>query len=177
MNKKQLIVMWVAIAVFVLLAFDTRIRFGRTYTDAYTCYGPYVIHILSASIITAALIYTLKDKKRDGANEKKMINCNQGFKRLTVFLSIIAAVIAAAMVVFVFSDILLTGDFMKLPVQFVRKFGIIESFKQAEMLLVLHPLACLIFYPLVAFDVVWLLYYLLRWFAISAACGKKACEK
>ena len=131
MNKKQLIVMWAGIAVFVFFAFNIRTRFGRTYMDAYTSYGPYVIGILSTSILTAALIYTLKDRKRDGTNEKKIINWNAGFKRLTVFLSIIAAVIAAVMVIFVFSNILLSDYIIKQPMRLVREFGIIESFKQA----------------------------------------------
>lgn len=184
MNKRQLIVMWLGIAVFVFLAFNTQTRFGGGYKSTrYTDYGPLVTRLLSTSIITAALVYTLKDRNRKGTSEKKIKNWNEGFRRLTVFLSITAATIVAVILIILFIDGLLAdqtpaseaGDiFDKIA---GKEFGIIESLKQAGVAKLSFCLLCLIFFPLGAYSLVWVLYYLLRWFALGFASEKKGCEK
>ena len=62
-SKRQLRVMWVGIAFFVVLALTTKTSQsgwdGQTVTD----YGPLVGRLLSTVVVTAALIYTVKDKK------------------------------------------------------------------------------------------------------------------
>jgi len=61
MNKKQLKIMWVGIAVFVVLAFSVPTK----YSTGYGTYGSYrylCTSLVSTVIVTTALIYTFKDK-------------------------------------------------------------------------------------------------------------------
>ncbi|MHC4541134.1 MAG: hypothetical protein ACYS74_15350 [Planctomycetota bacterium] len=73
MNKRQLIILWVGIAVFILFGLTTDTRFFET--DLYigaadatkthlTDYGPLTVRLTSTIFVTVALIYTLKDNKR-----------------------------------------------------------------------------------------------------------------
>ena len=68
MNKKQIIVMLVGIAVFVFVAWITSTIYpiGEKGTPSYTFktdYGPLIVRLASIVLATASLIYTLKDKK------------------------------------------------------------------------------------------------------------------
>ena len=68
MNKRQIIVMCVGIAVFVYIAWITSTIYpiGEKGTPSYafeTDYGPLAKRLASIVLVTAGLIYTLKDKK------------------------------------------------------------------------------------------------------------------
>jgi len=73
MNKKQLIVLWIGIAVFVLIALITKTSFGPGGVwnpPVVVDYGPLVIRLMSTVIVTGGLIYTLKDKKDEKPKDK-----------------------------------------------------------------------------------------------------------
>ena len=88
MNKKQKIILWVGIAIFVFA--------GLYATDSY---NPNIAILLivwfMVVVVTAGLIYTLKDKKLLEGQKQKVVNLKQGFKRLTLVLAIVAATISA----------------------------------------------------------------------------------
>jgi hypothetical protein len=63
MNKKQLVVMWIGIAAFVIIGLLTKSRVGRVPRDGYNDYSPLIVRLTSTALVTAGLIYTLKDKK------------------------------------------------------------------------------------------------------------------
>lgn len=89
MNKKQLICMWVGIAVFVCLGYFSVARdplefFGlvrdpfQAFADSYSNstsnrnynYGPLIVRLSGTVLVTVGLICTLKDKKakpKDGS--------------------------------------------------------------------------------------------------------------
>lgn len=79
MNKKQLTVLWIGIAVFVLIALNTTTKTAfptgpRRYDECIWVvdYGPFVGRLMSTVVLTGGLIYTLKDKKDEKPkNEKK----------------------------------------------------------------------------------------------------------
>lgn len=80
MNKKQLTVLWIGIAVFVLVAlttqtmFTTIVREEREPTGTYVSkcdYGPLVGRLMSTVVVTVGLIYTLKDKKDEKPKDEK----------------------------------------------------------------------------------------------------------
>lgn len=61
MNRKQLILMWIGIAVFVLVGANTKTRFG--FDPIIVDYSKLATRLLSTVIVTAGLIYTLRDEK------------------------------------------------------------------------------------------------------------------
>lgn len=68
MNKKQLIIMWIGIAVFIYFGLTTKTHY--TYRQgrinpvvAVTDYGPMTVRLVSTVLVTGGLIYTFKDKK------------------------------------------------------------------------------------------------------------------
>ena len=62
MNKKQLVVTWVGIAVFIFLGVTTQTQFGLwEYTRI--DYSQLVVRLVSTVLVTVALLYTFKDKK------------------------------------------------------------------------------------------------------------------
>lgn len=64
MNKKQKIIMWVGIAIFVFVSLNTETSFGRARaTDLYTDYGPLIARLVSTAVVTLGLIVTFKDNK------------------------------------------------------------------------------------------------------------------
>lgn len=68
MNKKQLVVMWVGISVFIIVGFNTNTTrtFGSHRTNslvAVTDYGPLIFRLLSVTIVTGALLITFKNRK------------------------------------------------------------------------------------------------------------------
>lgn len=76
MNKKQLIVMWVGIVIFILIGVFTRTHFSarrvrRTSGASWTNYRPLIKGLGSTALIAAGLIYTLKDKKKKDSNDSE----------------------------------------------------------------------------------------------------------
>lgn len=65
MNRKQLIVMWIGIVVFIFVGATTKTRYGR-YSPPVFDYSKLATRLLDTVIVTAALVYTLRDK-----NDKK----------------------------------------------------------------------------------------------------------
>jgi len=66
MNRTQLIVLWVGIAVFIVLGLTTPTAyFGARSIPPWNDYGPLIVRLSGTVLVTAALIYTLKDKKKD----------------------------------------------------------------------------------------------------------------
>ena len=68
MNKKQTIIMWVGIVVFILLGLvtNTVIRPRRSESGLIICtahYGDLFVRLSSTVLVTVAMIYTLRDKK------------------------------------------------------------------------------------------------------------------
>lgn len=66
MNKKQIVAMWVGIIVFVIITINTnnRVYLGlRPTTQCEIDYITLPARLLCTAIVTAAAIYTLKDKK------------------------------------------------------------------------------------------------------------------
>jgi hypothetical protein len=74
MDKRELIILWVGIAVFIYFGLTTETRYFET--DLYigpvdstvtkthlTDYGPLSVRLASTVLVTAGLIYTLKDGK------------------------------------------------------------------------------------------------------------------
>jgi len=73
MNKNQIILMWIGIAVFVCFALTTKtISQPGPYKDSLyiTDYGPLVTRLVSTVLVTVALIYTLKNKKSKAKDQK-----------------------------------------------------------------------------------------------------------
>jgi hypothetical protein len=71
MNKKQIIVMWIGIAVFVCLGYFGIARsdweaLGDSLSGRPRDYGPLIVRLSSTVLVTAGLIYTLRDKKSKG---------------------------------------------------------------------------------------------------------------
>jgi len=69
MNKKQLVVMWVGIAVFIFLGVttETKFRYQRGISGSAMDYSQLVVRLFSTVLVTGGLIYTLKGKKpKDG---------------------------------------------------------------------------------------------------------------
>lgn len=89
MNKKQLTVLWIGIAVFVLVALTTQTNFSTWHSDhgrgpapryptgptgryvSVVNYGPLVGRLMSTVVVTGGLIYTLKDKKDEKPKDEK----------------------------------------------------------------------------------------------------------
>jgi hypothetical protein len=63
MNKKQTVVMWIGVVIFVF--FDLILAMTML-TDEYAARGPLIILLMNTVIITVAMIYTLRDKKQRG---------------------------------------------------------------------------------------------------------------
>ena len=67
MNKKQIIVMWVGIAVFICIGSATTTRdhsFVLNSSSRTRDYGPLIVRLASTVLVTTGLIYTLRDKKK-----------------------------------------------------------------------------------------------------------------
>jgi len=69
MNKKQLICMWVGIAVFVCLGYFSIARtdiqiLSDNLSNRPRDYGPLIVRLSSTVLVTTGLIYTLRDKKQ-----------------------------------------------------------------------------------------------------------------
>lgn len=75
-NMKQKTILWIGIVIFILFGLCTRTQYtkhfsnislqGEPTTHSYSHvvdYGPLVVRLGSTALVTAALIYTLKDKK------------------------------------------------------------------------------------------------------------------
>jgi len=85
MNKKQLIVLWIGILVFVFVALTTQTDFSTWHDDhrgpapqyptgqyvSVVNYGPLVGRLISVVVVTGGLIYTLKDKKDEKPKDEK----------------------------------------------------------------------------------------------------------
>lgn len=74
MNKKQLIVMWVGIIVFILIGVFTPTSFyahrvRRTSGTSWTNYKPLIKGLGSTVLIAAGLIYTLNDKNKKDSGD------------------------------------------------------------------------------------------------------------
>lgn len=64
MNRKQLIILWIGITVFVFFALTTQTSFSnRRFGVIQTNYGPLFGRLISTIAVTSGLIYTFKNKK------------------------------------------------------------------------------------------------------------------
>lgn len=79
MNRKQLIIMWIGIAIFIYFGLTTkthytyggpRSRYGGN-NVALTDYGPVAVRLLGTILVTAGLMYTLKTKKSKDEKDNK----------------------------------------------------------------------------------------------------------
>ena len=69
MNKKQLVVIWIGIAVFIFLGVTTETKFGGR-LDYAVDYSQLVVRLVGTVLVTGAMVYTLKDKKpKDGQKQ------------------------------------------------------------------------------------------------------------
>ena len=62
MNKKQLVIMWIGIAAFILIGLETKTIYYWEDSEVVS-YGKMVVNLLGTIFVTAGLIYTFKDKK------------------------------------------------------------------------------------------------------------------
>jgi len=85
MNKKQLICMWCGIVAVMLCAFVTIVS---AYYPDYAYFGVWVLLI---TLVTCALIYTFKDKKRPEGEREKPTDLRRGFRRVILLLSLLSA--------------------------------------------------------------------------------------
>jgi len=63
MNKKQLVVIWVGIAVFIFLGVTTETKFSSGMREYTIDCSQLVVRLVSTVLVTGVLVYTLKDKK------------------------------------------------------------------------------------------------------------------
>jgi hypothetical protein len=70
MNKKQKIIMWVGIAIFVFIGLTTETSFGMRGVY-WTDYGPLIARLVSTAVVTLGLIVTFKDKKDNKTKDEQ----------------------------------------------------------------------------------------------------------
>ncbi len=93
MNKKQIISMWCGIVAILFFGFVTIV-------DSYRPdYGRLAVCVFVTALVTAGLIYTFRDKKKTADETKKPINLRRGFRRLTLLLAIVVALICVCIAV------------------------------------------------------------------------------
>jgi len=63
MNKKQLVVMWIGIAVFVFFGVTTETKFPSGIREYVMDYSQLVVRLVSTVLVTGGLIYTFRNKK------------------------------------------------------------------------------------------------------------------
>ena len=109
MNRKQKIVLWVGIVIIVLMGLFPPVRYKRysTYRVRYefllvtqntVVVTNLLVQWVVVSIIGSGLIYTFRDKRKQKGESPKTINLTRGFKRITLVLAILAAVICGVLV-------------------------------------------------------------------------------
>ncbi len=93
MNRKQIISMWCGIVAIVFFGFVT-------IADPYRPeYGRLAVCVFITALITGGLIYTFKDRKRPEVETRKPVNLKRGFRRITLLLAIVTAVICVCIAV------------------------------------------------------------------------------
>ena len=98
MNRKQLISMWLGIVAIVFFGFVTIV-------DSYRSeYGRLAVCVFVTALVTGGLIYTFKDRKRPEVETRKPVNLRRGFRRITLLLAIVAAVICGSIAIFALID-------------------------------------------------------------------------
>ncbi len=93
MNKKQLICMWCGILSIVFFGFFTILEPYRP------DYANFCVWVFLVTLITGGLILTFKDKKRPEGETRKPMNLRRGFRRITLLLAIVVAIICACIAV------------------------------------------------------------------------------
>lgn len=69
MNVRQLIIMWVGIAVFVYFAFTTQAVFVMTPYYQDVRYGPLIARLATTAAVTIGLLFTFADKKDEKSKD------------------------------------------------------------------------------------------------------------
>lgn len=71
MNRKQIICMWLGIAVFVLIGLAATTNYGGIYLwrGGKLILPGFIVLWICISVVTAGLIYTFRDKPRDKEKE------------------------------------------------------------------------------------------------------------
>ena len=94
MNKKQLISMWCGIVILVLYRWTV----GCLHYDVYS-FIKFFINVFIFGLITAAFIYTFRNKKQLEGEPQKPVNRRRGFRRITLLIAIVVAVICGSVAV------------------------------------------------------------------------------
>jgi hypothetical protein len=92
-NKRQLVLMWVGIAVILLFAFGTVVDVYRP------DYAEFAVRVFLTVLVTGGLIYTFRNKKRQEVEKARKLNLGRGFRRITFVLAVIAAVLGVIVAV------------------------------------------------------------------------------
>lgn len=143
MNKKQLVCMWVGIAAIEWVGF---LRIPVLW-DYVVDWSGFVLWTILISLVTAGLIYTLRDKKRREGEERKPMNLRRGLRRMTLLLSIVVGLCGAYPLAVFIDDNILPLPYGSIP----------------EELLVILCTGCICIF------LVWLVYWGI-WFVVKGFC-------
>jgi|GEM_PF-2530395 len=90
MNKKQLFCLWFGIVIFVFIGLINSEHYDFEYfLPLLIVYWPIVV------VITVGLIYTFRNKKGPEIGGNKSSNFRQGFRRVTIVLSILVGLLSS----------------------------------------------------------------------------------